>query len=348
MKKRVSLFLLILVLSFVIFTLNANASPGGLDKNGGHYCRTNCAKYGLKTGQYHYHNADGSITLTKPVTKPTVKPAAPAIAIYINGKKQSYDQPPVIDNGRTLVPLRGIFESLGATVQWDQRKQQVTATNSKIKILLKIGSKSPTVNGKVVPIDVPGKIINGRTLVPLRFVGEALGANVDYNATSRTIKITSKATISSDTTIDYGKLDATVINVIDGDTVKVNVRGTEETIRLLLVDTPETVHPTKPVQPFGKEASDFSKSIMPAGKAIKVELDVSERDKYGRLLAYIYVDGKMVNETLLEKGLARVAYVYAPNTRYVDEFREIQSKTQKQAIGIWSIENYVQEDGFHS
>ena len=52
-------------------------------------------------------------------------------------------------------------------------------TNSKIKILLKIGSKSPTVNGKVVPIDVPGKIINGRTLVPLRFVGEALGANVD-------------------------------------------------------------------------------------------------------------------------------------------------------------------------
>ena len=77
--------------------------------------RTNCAKYGLKklTGQYHYHNADGSISLTKPsskpVTKPAVKPAAPAIAIYINGKKQSYDQPPVIENGRTLVPLRGIF-----------------------------------------------------------------------------------------------------------------------------------------------------------------------------------------------------------------------------------------------
>ena len=63
-----------------------------------------------------------------------------------------------------------------------------------------------------------------------------------YNATSRTIKITSKATISSDTTIDYGKLDATVINVIDGDTVKVNVRGTEETIRLLLVDTPEKLY----------------------------------------------------------------------------------------------------------
>ena len=55
------------------------------------------------------------------------QPTARAIAIYINGKKQSYDQPPVIDNGRTLVPLRGIFESLGATVQWDQRKQQVTA-----------------------------------------------------------------------------------------------------------------------------------------------------------------------------------------------------------------------------
>ncbi|OJH16138.1 hypothetical protein BLX88_25395 [Bacillus obstructivus] len=197
MKKRGLLFLLALVLAFVPFTLNANASPGGLDKNGGHYCRTNCAKYGLKTGQYHYHNADGSISLTKPsskpVTKPAVKPAASAIAIYINGKKQSYDQPPVIENGRTLVPLRGIFESLGATVQWDQKKQLVTATKSKTKILLKIGSKSPTVNGKVVPIDVPGKVKNGRTLVPLRFVGEALGATVDYNATSRTIKITPKA-----------------------------------------------------------------------------------------------------------------------------------------------------------
>lgn len=81
--------------------------------------------------------------------------------------------------------------------------------------------------------------------------------------------------------------------------------GNEETVRLLLVDTPETVHPSKPVQPFGPEASKFTKELMPAGSEVEVETGIGERDKYGRLLAYFYVDGKMVNKLLLEKGLAR-------------------------------------------
>jgi len=136
-----------------------------------------------------------------------------------------------------------------------------------------------------------------------------------------------------------------VTNVVDGDTMDISINNKEERIRLLLVDTPETKHPTKPIQPFGPEASQFAKNTL-EGKEVTIELDVSERDKYGRLLAYIWIDGKMFNEMLLEKGLARVAYVYAPNTKYVDQFYEIQKKAQKQGVGIWSIENYVQEDGF--
>ncbi|EKN68653.1 thermonuclease family protein [Schinkia azotoformans] len=136
-----------------------------------------------------------------------------------------------------------------------------------------------------------------------------------------------------------------VTNVVDGDTLDVMINNKEERIRLLLVDTPETKHPSKPVQPFGPEASKFTKDTL-EGKEVTVELDVSERDKYGRLLAYIWIDGKMFNEMLLEKGLARVAYVYAPNTKYVDQFYEIQKKAQKQGIGIWSIENYATEEGF--
>ncbi|MDH5162588.1 copper amine oxidase N-terminal domain-containing protein [Heyndrickxia oleronia] len=97
-----------------------------------------------------------------------------------------------MENGRTLIPLRGIFESLGANVQWDQKNHVVTAIKTNTKIVLKIGAKFPTVNGKVSPIDVPAKVRNGRTLVPLRFVGEALRATVDYNTSKRTIKITSK------------------------------------------------------------------------------------------------------------------------------------------------------------
>lgn len=141
--------------------------------------------------------------------------------------------------------------------------------------------------------------------------------------------------------------EATIVKVIDGDTVKIELpNGNEETVRLLLIDTPETVHPTKDVQPFGPEASQFAKSLMPSGSTVEVELGISERDKYGRLLAYFYVDGKMVNKLLLEKGLARVAYVYAPNTKYLDELEAIQKKAQQKTVGIWSIENYVTSRGF--
>ncbi|PAL18293.1 thermonuclease family protein [Peribacillus simplex] len=140
---------------------------------------------------------------------------------------------------------------------------------------------------------------------------------------------------------------AEIIKVIDGDTVKIKMtNGNEETVRLLLIDTPETVHPSKPVQPFGPEASKFAKELMPSGSKVEVETGIGERDKYGRLLAYFYVDGKMVNKLLLEKGLARVAYVYAPNTKYLDELENIQKQAQQDEIGIWSIENYATSKGF--
>lgn len=135
------------------------------------------------------------------------------------------------------------------------------------------------------------------------------------------------------------------MNVVDGDTMDIQFEnGKEERVRLVLVDTPETKHPTKPVQPFGPEASAFTKEML-AGKNVQVELDVQERDQYGRILAYVYIDGKMFNELLLEKGLARVA-VFPPNTRYVDEFYAIQKKAQEAKLGIWSIEDYVTDNGY--
>lgn len=150
-----------------------------------------------------------------------------------------------------------------------------------------------------------------------------------------------------DTPLVDNFIPATVVRVIDGDTLIVKLEnGVEERVRLLLVDTPETVHPNKPEQPFGREASNFAKEMMPEGSQVHIELDVGERDKYGRLLAYIWIDNKMLNEMLLQKGLARVAYVYAPNTKYVDQFYEIQKEAQQKGIGIWSIENYATEQGY--
>lgn len=137
-----------------------------------------------------------------------------------------------------------------------------------------------------------------------------------------------------------------VIRVVDGDTIKVNINGKEESVRFLLVDTPETVHPDKPVQPFGKEASQFVKERL-SGKQVQLELDISERDKYGRLLMYVYdEEGNSIQEALLKRGLARVAYIYNPNVKYVDRYQAIQREAQEKAVGIWSIENYVTDSGF--
>ncbi|MDQ6599214.1 thermonuclease [Bacillus salipaludis] len=154
--------------------------------------------------------------------------------------------------------------------------------------------------------------------------------------------------IDSSLQTDKKLLPATIVKNVDGDTVVIKLNGREEKVRMLCVDTPETHHPRLGVQPFGPEASAYTKKILPVGKKVQIETGIGDgRDKYGRLLAYIYVDGKMFNEMLLEKGLARVAYIYAPNTKYVDQFYAIQKKAQKKGIGIWSIENYAEEDGYH-
>lgn len=140
--------------------------------------------------------------------------------------------------------------------------------------------------------------------------------------------------------------DASVVRVVDGDTIKVDIGGSEESVRFLLVDTPETSHPQLGKQPFGEEAKAFVQEML-EGKTVQLEKDVSDRDKYNRLLYYIYVDGVSVQEELLRNGLARVAYVYAPNTKHVDKYYALQKEAQEKAIGIWSVENYATDDGFN-
>ncbi|KIL48754.1 thermonuclease [Jeotgalibacillus alimentarius] len=137
-------------------------------------------------------------------------------------------------------------------------------------------------------------------------------------------------------------LTGEIIYVVDGDTLDVQFEdGTEERIRLLLIDTPETKHPTIGVEPFGPEASEFTSQF--EGDQVELELDVSERDRYGRLLAYVWLDDQMLNEMILKEGLARVS-VYPPNTKYVDEFRDIERKAKTDEKGIWSVENYQHAD----
>ncbi|WP_203363829.1 thermonuclease family protein [Bacillus sp. REN10] len=130
-----------------------------------------------------------------------------------------------------------------------------------------------------------------------------------------------------------------VTEVVDGDTIRVNYKGKKETVRLILVDTPETKDPKRCVQLYGPEASKFTKDSL-LNKNIKLELGVQTRDKYGRILAYVYLNDKMFNQTLLEKGLARLA-VYPPNTQYLDQLKKAEDTAKKKKLGIWSNTNAV-------
>lgn len=128
---------------------------------------------------------------------------------------------------------------------------------------------------------------------------------------------------------------ASVIKVIDGDTIILRLQGATETVRLIGVDTPETVHPTKPVECFGPEASAFTHSVLKPKTQVRVQRDVEARDRYQRLLVYLYlIDGTFVNQELLRLGFARTMNI-APNTVFATNFASIETAARKNQIGLW-------------
>jgi len=121
-----------------------------------------------------------------------------------------------------------------------------------------------------------------------------------------------------------------VERVVDGDTIKLT---NGERVRYIGIDTPETKHPSKPVQYFGKEASEENKMLV-EGKQVRLEFDVQKRDRYGRLLAYVYVDDIFVNAWLVWQGYAQVS-TYPPNVRYQEYFLELQRQARIEKRGLW-------------
>jgi micrococcal nuclease len=130
-----------------------------------------------------------------------------------------------------------------------------------------------------------------------------------------------------------GSEQGVVVSVVDGDTIDVRINGVVERVRYIGMDTPETVDPRKPVQCFGKEASAKNTELA-LGKVVTLERDVSERDRYGRLLRYVYVNGVMINEALVREGYAHV-YTYPPDVKYDTVFREAERAAREQGRGLW-------------
>ena len=105
------------------------------------------------------------------------------INVVLNGKVLSFDVNPINDSGRILLPVRGIFEAFGLQVDWDANTSTITATNDNNTVIMQVGAKEFSVNGSNISLDVPAKVIKGRTLVPVRAISEGLGMSADWNET---------------------------------------------------------------------------------------------------------------------------------------------------------------------
>lgn len=159
---------------------------------------------------------------------------------------------------------------------------------------------------------------------------------------------------SSSKEVPKGSVKATVERVVDGDTMKLKLDKTKEvvTLRLLLVDTPESVKKGVDPQPYSIEASNFAKNTLVAGDTVYIEYDEGDKtDKYDRHLGYLWYYSKddsnwqMFNETLISEGYARVGYIYSQK-RHLDEFYKAQDYAKSNKLNIWSVDGYVTDRGF--
>ena len=128
-------------------------------------------------------------------------------------------------------------------------------------------------------------------------------------------------------------VEGTVVRVVDGDTIHVRIGARVEKVRYIGVNTPEVHHPTKGEEPGGREAAEVNRRLI-EGKTVRLELDVQERDRYGRLLAYVWVGDVMVNAELVRLGYAQVMTV-PPNVRYQQLFLKLQREAREAGRGLW-------------
>lgn len=142
------------------------------------------------------------------------------------------------------------------------------------------------------------------------------------------------APINSTNNSEDTSMTIKVLDVIDGDTIKVLYNGQERNLRLIGIDSPETNHPSKPVQCYGIEAKEFLKETL-NGKTITLEKDISETDRYGRLLRYVYLEGIMINKVVVQEGYAH-AKAFEPDTKYKETLDKAQDEASLNQRGLWN------------
>lgn len=271
------------------------------------------------------------------------------IKININGQDIHTDVAPIIQNERTMVPLRVISENLGVKVLWNQNTKEVTLEKDNFNAKFKIGSKSYKVNNKKSITDVAPIVYQDRTLVPIRVIAETLGREVNWDNDTRTVVINDASIGNFQKTPEKTQNtfeEAYVKRVVDGDTAVLVINNKEYKLRMILVDTPESVHPKKGLEYYGKEASDYTKAQL-TGKTVYLQKDVSNTDRYGRVLRYVWLKRPTTNEPtkdevknycynaiLIKEGYGQLA-TFPPDVKYVDIFKSLERDARNSKRGLW-------------
>lgn len=149
-------------------------------------------------------------------------------------------------------------------------------------------------------------------------------------STTKPVEVTHEAT-STASLIATGSATSRVARVIDGDTIELT---TGQKVRYIGIDTPETVDPRRPVMCYGREASAENKRLV-EGKEVHLEKDVSETDKYGRLLRYVYLDNLFINDYLVRQGFAH-ASTFPPDVKFATQFITAQKEARDNNRGLWA------------
>jgi trimeric autotransporter adhesin len=246
----------------------------------------------------------------------SVKAATP-ISIIIDGVRLSTDQAPVMVNGRTMVPLRAIFEAFNATIKWNQKAQTVTATKDDTTIMLKIGSKTATINNKAVTLDVPGLNLKGRTMVPTRFVSEALGHEVGWNPKTQVVTITTSASNVGNAGPVSNVVAQDVSDFGDGRDLQVSfTRAANESLvdyyRVLIVKSGNILNLSS-----AQTITSYNYStVLPTGTNPSIKLTSASRTVDGdsiksnqAYVAYVLTVGKGSNASALSSGSSTMTLV---------------------------------------
>lgn len=210
MRKRAVLGAMAIL--FLLSSASVSAHPGRTDAKGGHYCRTNCAKWGLEDGEYHYHNGGRSSsqskskdlpsasssskskkkTTTKTSTRktPSTDYAKSSLKVFVNGQAIAFKNTPVIYQSTNLVPLREMAEGMGAAVNLDKDSGTIVVSKDTNSVIMTIGSKTVTYNGETETVPAAPKVIKGVTYVPAQVLARGLGASLEFDSNNHTLMVT--------------------------------------------------------------------------------------------------------------------------------------------------------------